>query len=58
MSDADNVGLDGAERLAFTLKTHCPEVVILVPPAKDLRSWVDEGCERDDVLDLIKRMRQ
>jgi hypothetical protein len=58
VSDADNVGLDGAERLAFTLKAHCPEVVILVPPAKDLRAWVDEGCERDDVLDLIKRMRQ
>ena len=57
ISDADNVGLDGAERLAFKLRNHCPEVVVLVPPAKDLRTWVAEGCERDDVLDLIKRMR-
>ncbi|QDP65063.1 MAG: hypothetical protein GOVbin1630_20 [Prokaryotic dsDNA virus sp.] len=57
IADADNVGLDGAERLAFTLRSHCPEVVILVPPAKDLRAWVAEGCVRKDVLDLIKEKR-
>mgnify|MGYP003627626473 CR=1 FL=1 len=57
IADADNVGLDGAERLAFSLKSYCPEVVVLVPPAKDLRSWVAEGCVRADVLDLINRMR-
>ena len=57
IADADNVGLDGADRLSFALKQHCPEVVILVPPAKDLRAWVDEGCTREDLLDLIKRMR-
>ena len=57
VADADNVGLDGADRLSFALKQHCPEVVILVPPAKDLRAWVSDGCTRSDVLDLIRRVR-
>ncbi len=57
IADADNVGLDGAERLAFTLKSHCPEVVLLVPPAKDLRAWVAEGATRQDVLDFIRQQR-
>ena len=58
VSDADNVGLDGAERLAGYLGKHCPEVLVVIPPAKDLRAWVDEGCERDDLLELIKRTRK
>lgn len=54
MADCDGPGMDGAERLQFSLKEVCKSVTVVVPPAKDAREFVQQGATRKDFLELIK----
>lgn len=44
-------GLDGAHRLMAALKLPCK---LLIPPAKDIRAWVQAGAVREDIESLIR----
>lgn len=54
MADCDGPGLDGAERLASALTQCCKSVTVAVPPAKDVREFVEQGATRKDLLEIIK----
>jgi 5S rRNA maturation endonuclease (ribonuclease M5) len=54
MADCDGPGLDGAERLATSLRDCCRSVTVAIPPAKDAREFVQQGATRRDFLELIK----
>ena len=54
MADCDGPGLDGAERLCFSLKSCCKSVTVAIPPAKDARAFVQQGATRKDFLELIR----
>lgn len=54
VADFDGPGMDGAERLEFSLKEVCRSVTVVVPPAKDAREFVQQGATRKDFLELIK----
>lgn len=45
------VGLDGAEKLAKTLKYHVHDVRVVAPPEgfKDFRAWASSGVTRPDI---------
>ncbi len=34
-----------------------PYVLIITPPAKDVRAWVSDGATREDVLYLIREQK-
>tara|TARA_R110002012_G_scaffold158753_2_gene320287 strand:+ start:397 stop:1200 length:804 start_codon:yes stop_codon:yes gene_type:complete len=57
MADYDGPGLDGANRLEDALRLCCKSVTVAVPPAKDARSFVQEGATRQDFLELIRGKR-
>lgn len=54
VADFDGPGMDGAERLQFSLKEVCKSVTVVIPPAKDAREFVQQGATRKDFLELIK----
>ena len=45
-------GLEGARRLMSSLKLPCK---LLIPPAKDIRAWLQAGATRDDFEALAKQ---
>jgi hypothetical protein len=55
ISDNDDVGRAGAEKLAATLIHYCPDVRIVQPPAsiKDLRAWLRAGLTPEDLNKTI-----
>ena len=57
MADYDGPGMDGATRLEDALRLCCKSVTVAVPPAKDARSFVQEGATREDFLELIRGKR-
>jgi hypothetical protein len=50
VADADDAGMNGAERLRKHLAEHTIAARVLTPPAKDVRAWVRDGAKREDVL--------
>jgi len=54
VSDGDEPGLRGACHLANRMWNSGIRVNIIIPPAKDLREWVNQGATRDDVEELIE----
>lgn len=52
-ADADGPGLDGALTLARALAPLSTDVRVVVPPARDARSWRNAGATRENVLALI-----
>lgn len=52
VGENDVAGRKGAMRIASALESVCKGVRVIFPPAahKDLRSWVNDGATRDDVL--------
>lgn len=57
MADFDGPGLEGANRLESALRLCCESVTVAIPPAKDARSFVQEGATRQDFLELIRGKR-
>ena len=55
ISDNDDVGRAGAEKLAAKLIHYCPDVRIVQPPAsiKDLRAWLRAGLTHEDLNKAI-----
>jgi len=55
ISDNDDVGRAGAEKLAAKLIHYCPDVRIVQPPAsiKDLRAWLRAGLTPEDLNKAI-----
>ena len=55
ISDDDDVGRAGAEKLAAKLIHYCPDVRIIQPPAsiKDLRAWLRAGLTPEDLNKAI-----
>jgi len=53
LADSDGPGQNGAEKLAQSLRK-AKSVSIATPPVKDLREWKNQGCLRQDVLNLIR----
>jgi len=54
LADSDGPGQNGANKLAQDLVKKSKSVSIATPPVKDLREWKNEGCQREDVLSLIR----
>jgi len=56
VADTDSVGMDSANKLAEHLRRSgsCPKVSILVPPAKDVRDWVNSGISREEIATHLK----
>lgn len=59
ISDGDEVGRAGAERLAHALVLHCPSVKVVFPPdgTKDVREWLQAGLNSATLLHKIKQLR-
>jgi hypothetical protein len=53
VSDNDDPGLRGSCGLANCLWSEGIGVVVVIPPAKDLRAWANDGATRDDMAALI-----
>lgn len=53
VADGDKPGIDGAKRLAQKIKKQCLSVKVIVPLAKDMRAWYNQGATRKDVERLI-----
>ena len=55
ISDNDDVGRAGAEKLAANLIHYCADVRIVQPPAsiKDLRAWLRAGLTPEDLNKAI-----
>jgi len=57
MADRDGPGMDGAERLAHSLRSIVGKVLVMSPPDghKDVRAWYCGGqLRKEDALDYIK----
>ncbi len=54
LADSDGPGQTGAQKLAEALQGKSKSVSVATPPAKDLREWKYQGCQRIDVLNLIR----
>jgi len=54
LADSDGPGQTGAQKLAEALGPVTKTVSIATPPAKDLREWKYQGCQRQDLLSLIR----
>tara|TARA_R100000700_G_scaffold40913_2_gene58445 strand:- start:419 stop:1252 length:834 start_codon:yes stop_codon:yes gene_type:complete len=54
LADSDGPGQTGAQKLAQALDPVTKSVSIATPPAKDLREWKYQGCQRQDLLKLIR----
>jgi hypothetical protein len=50
-------GVDGARRLANDIKSLCSGVRVLIPPAKDIRAWYNDGATAKDVISLLKNKK-
>jgi hypothetical protein len=57
VSDSDEPGQRGAASLLKVLLPVVPYVLIITPPAKDVRAWVSDGATREDVLYLIREQK-
>jgi hypothetical protein len=57
VADQDAPGQRGAVSLASVLKVYTPNVVMITPPAKDIRQWRCEGATREDLAQLITQAR-
>jgi len=55
ISDNDNAGKKGAEKLAGELLLHCPNVKVIYPPddVKDLRQWLNSGLTAERLKEVI-----
>lgn len=49
VADADDVGHEGAERLAVGLRMIVPRVRVVTPPVKDVRLWLRQGATREQL---------
>lgn len=54
LADSDGPGQTGARKLAEGLTKQSKSVCIATPPAKDMREWKIQGCQRQDLLSLIR----
>jgi len=54
LADSDKPGQTGAQKLAEALTKQSKSVRIATPPAKDMREWKIQGCQRQDLLALIR----
>ena len=54
LADSDGPGQTGAQKLAEALFRKSKSVSVATPPAKDLREWKNQGCQRQDLLQLIR----
>tara|TARA_R100001082_G_scaffold110915_2_gene92378 strand:+ start:2813 stop:3655 length:843 start_codon:yes stop_codon:yes gene_type:complete len=54
LADSDGPGQTGAQKLAEALAGKSKSVSVATPPAKDLREWMYQGCQRQDLLNLIR----
>jgi hypothetical protein len=55
LADNDAPGLEGGAALGRELRSYCPIVRVIAPPAgvKDMRAWKRLGASADDVRDAI-----
>ena len=50
-------GVDGARRLGNDIKSLCSGLRVLIPPAKDIRAWYNDGATAKDVKSLLKNKK-
>lgn len=60
VGDNDPAGQAGAEKLAASLISLCPQVNIIYPPSrfKDLRQWYNQGLTRETLLQVIESVKR
>jgi hypothetical protein len=54
VADHDAPGQRGAAALATVLAGYVPAVRVIMPPAKDLRAWLQSGATANDLATLIE----